>query len=213
MLEHPPTDSSGCTGLRACGIDSTASAGSRDEGASISGFLQRQTAFGLWQQCWFQLRSDGLYFASKERGQGGKLLDLTDCHLVNTEGKKHNFSIVHQGGKLHVSANCQELKTVWLSALQKAILDAKLRSRPLEVTEHAFVGHGTTSQVSKAMADATRTHHGHQLDMLWMEPMHHAADSCLRLRSCPSPAGWDLEGRQSGEFCKGSLADNGHGRH
>ena len=68
---------------------------------------------------------------------------------MNTEGKKHNFSIVHQGGKLHVSANCQELKTVWLSALQKAILDAKLRSRPLEVTEHAFVGHGTTSQVSK----------------------------------------------------------------
>ena len=128
--------------------------GSPGGGANISGFLQKQTTFGFWHQRWFQIRSDGLYYATEENGQGGKLLNLSDCHLVDASGKKHDFSIHHESGKLHVSANCEELKAAWWSALQKAIQEAKERARdqkpgPQDFTKLALIGRGATGKVLK----------------------------------------------------------------
>jgi serine/threonine protein kinase len=80
--------------------------------------------------------------------------------LVDASGKKHDFSIHHESGKLHVSANCEELKAAWWSALQKAIQEAKERARdqkpgPQDFTKLALIGRGATGKVLKVKENRT----------------------------------------------------------
>ena len=126
---------------------------------SMSGFLQKQTKLGFWRPRWFQVRHDGLYYAAQEHMPGGKLLKLADCQLIDpgSSSVKHGFKIVHEGGKLHLSAHSEQLKAAWWSALQRAIVEAKQHcrtqglSRRKDFTRLGLISRGSTSKVLKVL--------------------------------------------------------------